>query len=281
MTHKTTSAQPAVGRALIGLLLALTLFLAGAGVASGQEPAPTDTEEPEGVVEEPGADEEPEIDPAVLEELREGSQIYSQICSSCHQSGGTGLPGRYPPLIGNERVDDADYVEEVIDNGKRGEIEVLGEIYNGVMPSFGTLNDEETAAVIAYIQNDFVLPPGAEDFGEPTGPVAGTELPALTNMGAVVAYLLAASVVGLVLAPRLLSQNDRLSMPWLDAWLKTAAITFGFVFATVVVPDWVLKTSAVAKLDRAAQDFIGVALWGGGFLTAMWALWYAHKDSRI
>jgi mono/diheme cytochrome c family protein len=259
--------------AVVGLC-AVLLFSVWAGSASALETATEVDTEVEG-------EAEGEVDAALIEQLREGSQVYSQICSACHQPGGVGLSDQYPPLIGNPNAADAAYLENVIDNGLSGEIVVLGVTYDGVMPSFGTLNDEETAAVIAFIQNDFVVPAGGEEAFGPTGPVAGTELPALADMGYIVAYLLAFAVAGLVLAPRLTSANDRLDVPWLDVWLKTAVIVLSVILLTVFIPDWALKTNAVSKLGRFSQDLIGVVLWGGGLTAVLWGLWYAHKDSRI
>ena len=215
--------------------------------------------------------------------LQEGQQVYSQICSSCHQPGGTGLEGQFPPLIDNPNVDDAGYVADVITNGRQGEIVVDGVAYDGVMPSFSTLTDEEVEAVTAYIQNDFQAPPTAD--GEQAigsgGPVAGTELPALTNMGSLVAFLLAALVVLLVLAPRLLSVNDRLAVPWLDAWLKTAAIVVAVYLLVIHIPNWALQQGSVGRLSRFGQDLIGTGLWSLGVAVLLGGLWYAHRESRV
>lgn len=279
----TPSAIERVGLVVVAALTLLAALSLGGGVAGAQTAdeqavdAPA-TDAP--AAEDPAADGEA-LDPAVVEQLRDGSEVYTQICSSCHQPGGAGLPGQYPPLSGNPNVDDSAYVTDVINNGLQGEIVVNGETYNGVMPSFSTLSDDDVAAVIAYMQNDFVVPAGADEQAAPLGPVAGTELPALTNMSALVAYLLAAVVAGLVLAPRLISANDRLSVPWLDAWLKTATIVVAVVLLTVIVPDWALKTSTVSKLSRTAQDVIGMSLWGAGLAVLLGALWYAHRESRI
>lgn len=237
-----------------------------------------------GATEAPIEEEAEEVDPAQAaldEQLREGAEVYSQVCSSCHQPGGAGLPGRFPPLIDNPNVDDAAYVADVIANGRQGEIVVNGEVYDGIMPSFSTLSEDETDAVIAYIQNDFAAPAAAIAEFESQVPVAGTELPALTNLSAVVAFLLAAAVVAMVLAPRLLSENSRLNTPWLDAWLKTAVIVLSVIVLTVFVPDWALKTTAVSKLSRFAQDFIGSSLWAIGLAIVLGGLWYAHRESRI
>lgn len=265
--------------AAAALLLALAVTGRSAGPALAQTGEGTTTTAGEGGG---GADATTAgtLDPVLADQIVTGSEVYSQICSACHQPGGAGLAGQYPPLNGNPKVEDAVYVTDVITNGKQGPIEVLGQTYNGVMPSFSTLSDDDIAAVIAYIQNGFQVPAGAAPIG-PTGPVAGTELPALANMGSIVAFLLAAVVAGLVLYPRLASQNSRLDVPWLDAWLKTAAIVAAVILLIVVVPDWALKTSAVSKLPRAGQDVVGLGLWGAGLGVVLAALWYAHKESRV
>lgn len=253
----------------------------GAGSVADGEPRAEDPAAEDPAVEDPAEQELSPEDEALAAQLREGAAVYTAICSSCHQPGGAGLPGQFPPLVDNPHVADAAYVAEVINNGRTGEIVVGGVTYNGVMPAFSTLSDTETQAVIAYIQNGFRAP--IEDNGAAgrTGPVAGTELPALTNMSSIVAFALAAATVGLVLAPRLLSVNDRLAVPWLDAWLKTGAIVAAVVFFTIYVPDWVLRTETVSKLSRTGQDFIGVSLWSFGLAIVIGGLWYAHRESRV
>lgn len=247
-----------------------------AGVASAQDTATEApaAEEAEGDTTEQTADEL-----AAEEQLREGSAVYTQICASCHQAGGVGLTGQFPPLINNPRVDDAAYVDDVIDNGQQGELVVDGVTYNGVMPSFSTLSDDDTEAVIAFIQNDFVAPVSAA--APPLGPVAGTELPALASLTALLAYATAVGLALLVLAPRIIGENDRLNFPWLDAWLRTAVIVSGVILLTVVIPDWAIRTEAVTDLSRFAQDLIGVSLWMFGLVVVLWSLWYAHRRSRI
>ncbi|MGI9612573.1 MAG: c-type cytochrome [Acidimicrobiales bacterium] len=227
------------------------------------------------------SEEEAEARAAEAALLAEGAEVYSQICSSCHQPGGVGLSGQYPPLLDNPAVDDASYVRGVIVNGLQGEITVAGETFDGVMPSFSTLSDDDIDAVIAYVQSGFVTPEGGEAALGPTGPVVGTELPGLASASALIAYLLAALVVGLVLYPRLASRIDRLDTPWLDAGLKTATIVVAIVFLTVVVPDWVLQLKSVAGMDRLAQDAIGLVVWGGGLVVCLGAMWYFHRESRI
>ncbi len=273
LTNQEPAQRPRV-LFVVGFLVVVLGALAVVGV--GGSPAAATEAEP---TETTGADSAADETETLL--LQQGAEVYSQFCSSCHQPGGAGLEGQFPPLADNPHVDDADYVADVITNGRRGEIVVAGVTYDGVMPSFSTLSDGETAAVIAYVQNDFQAPVSEAALADPTGPVAGTELPALANMGSLVAYLLAASVIGLVLLPRLVSVNDRLDTPWLDAWLKTTAIVSAVVLFTVYLPDWALKRDEVARLDRFGQDLIGVLLWGAGLAAVIGGLWYAHREDRI
>lgn len=274
MRAKTTSAgsAPAWWAALTVVLVLGTAWAAPAGATEAEG-------ESDG---EPAAEESVDgLSDAEAEQLREGAAVYSQICSSCHQPGGAGLPGQYPPLLDNPRVDDADYVAGVIENGLDGPIEVNGETYDGVMPSFSTLEDDEVDAVIAYLQNDLEAPGGEAAIQAPTGPVAGTELPGFTDAGALVAYLLAALVGAMVLYPRLVSVNDRLAVPWLDVGLKTATIVVAVALFTVYLPDLVLETNVVASADRVVQDLVGSGAWAIGLGVVLGGLWWAHKESRI
>ena len=81
----------------------------------------------------------------------DGREVYEAKCSACHQSGGAGVPGSFPPLAGNPAAADAAYVETVVREGLSGPLEVLGEMYDGVMAPVD-LSDAELAAVVAYVQ---------------------------------------------------------------------------------------------------------------------------------
>ena len=261
---------------LVGIVVVLFVHLGlSAGAASAQSESQTDEGEPVNTDDGTTADQE-----AQDELLREGSAVYSQFCQACHQPGGVGLAGSYPPLIDNPNVDDVDYVRDVIVNGRQGELTVNGVVYNGVMPSFSTLADDDVDALIVYIQSGFQAPSGpAPEVA--SGPVAGTELPALADMGAQAAYLIAALIVLLVLGPRLASRNSRLDTPWFDTWLKTAAVVIAVALAIAYIPNWVLQTSTVAGLDRPLQELIGVGVWGLGLALCLGGLWYAHRESRL
>lgn len=212
--------------------------------------------------------------------LRAGAEVYSAVCSSCHQPGGVGLSGRFPPLLDNPNVTDADYVDSVIRNGLSGEIVVNGETYDGVMPAQSTLSDEEIDAVIAYIQSGFAAPSGPVP-EVATGPAAGTELPPLANFGMLAAFAVAAGAVVLVLGPRVVAANSRRDITWVDAGLKTGVIVIGSIVATTIVPARVIELKTVQDLPGTAQDLITVGLWAAAICATIWALWYAYREKRI
>ena len=212
--------------------------------------------------------------------LAEGADVYTAVCSGCHQPGGVGLSGRFPPLIDNPNLDDADYIVQVIQSGLEGEIVVNGEVYDGVMPAQSTLSDADVTAVVAYIQSGFAAPAGAVT-DVVTGPVAGTELPILANYAWIAAFLVVVGAAALILGPRVIAANDRRRTTWVDAWLKTGVIVVGSVVATTIIPAQVLELDTVQDLPRAAQDLIAVGLWMAAIAASIWALWYAHRERRV
>ena len=74
-------------------------------------------------------------------------QLFANVCGWCHSSGGR-EPGKGPRLMGTALTDGE--IAYRIKNGKTGQ-----------MPAFGSaLNDQQIAAVIAYIRN--LKPEGAQ-----------------------------------------------------------------------------------------------------------------------
>ena len=95
------------------------------------------------------------IDPAVWA-LGEKEYNIPGSCVTCHQPGGSGLAGAFPPLANSEWV--VGPVENVIRiqmRGLQGEIKVGPTTYNSVMPPMAAKSDEEIAAVITYVRNSF------------------------------------------------------------------------------------------------------------------------------
>jgi cytochrome c oxidase cbb3-type subunit 2 len=81
-----------------------------------------------------------------------GRDLYIANCSACHQAGGEGLPGVFPPLKGSGVVnkDDAAKHFQVVLNGMQG-ARAGGVMYAAAMPPFaGALSDAEIADIIDY-----------------------------------------------------------------------------------------------------------------------------------
>lgn len=83
-----------------------------------------------------------------------GESLYANLCVSCHQASGEGVPGTFPPLAGSEWVTGSpEEPVAIIHDGLQGPIEVAGEQYRGAMPAFGgQLSAEEIAAVVTHIR---------------------------------------------------------------------------------------------------------------------------------
>jgi mono/diheme cytochrome c family protein len=86
----------------------------------------------------------------------DGKQLFGAKCVACHQASGLGVAGVFPPLAGAEWVvGDEKVLVSILLHGVQGELVVKGATYNGAMPAFGTLADEELAAVLTYIRSDW------------------------------------------------------------------------------------------------------------------------------
>ncbi|MBU6417806.1 MAG: multicopper oxidase domain-containing protein, partial [Xanthomonadaceae bacterium] len=81
-----------------------------------------------------------------------GASLYASTCAACHQAGGTGLPGAFPPLKDNPAVLNPDPAKQiqVVLHGLQGEA-VNGVTYPSAMPPFGSaLNDADIADIINH-----------------------------------------------------------------------------------------------------------------------------------
>lgn len=89
------------------------------------------------------------------ESIDRGGLVYTDFCMQCHLGNGKGVPGNFPPLAGSNWLKDkrAESIHSV-KYGQKGEIEVNGVKYNGVMVPMG-LSDEEVADVMNYIMNSW------------------------------------------------------------------------------------------------------------------------------
>lgn len=102
-----------------------------------------------------------------------GSRVYAANCVACHQAGGTGMAGAFPPLARHvpdllKRADGRSYVGKVLLFGLGGEISVNGNAFAGAMPAWGALSDNDIADVLNYVSNAWdngkSLPSGFKPF---------------------------------------------------------------------------------------------------------------------
>ena len=96
----------------------------------------------------------------------DGAQLYASQCAACHQAGGAGLAGVFPPLAGSEWVvGDDKLAADIVLHGVTGALTVKGAQYQGEMPAFkNKLGDDEIAAVLTHVRSHF---------GNAAGPVGG------------------------------------------------------------------------------------------------------------
>jgi mono/diheme cytochrome c family protein len=86
----------------------------------------------------------------------DGKQLFNAKCAACHQATGLGITGAFPPLAGAEWVTgDEKTLTNILLHGVVGVMEVKGVKYQGAMPAWKTLSDDEIAAVLTYIRGDW------------------------------------------------------------------------------------------------------------------------------
>ncbi len=92
---------------------------------------------------------------APAEEVPRGQRIYANLCLNCHQAGGEGLAGVYPPLRDSERLaGPAEPLVQMLLHGLQGPLTTATGDYNGLMPASG-LSDEDLAAVLTWTRERF------------------------------------------------------------------------------------------------------------------------------
>jgi cytochrome c oxidase cbb3-type subunit II len=81
-----------------------------------------------------------------------GRDLYVANCSACHQAGGEGLPGLFPPLKGSGVVNKDDPTKhiQVVLNGMQG-ARASGVVYSAAMPAFAaSFSDAEIVDIINF-----------------------------------------------------------------------------------------------------------------------------------
>jgi nitrite reductase (NO-forming) len=81
--------------------------------------------------------------------------VFANVCAACHQPGGTGVAGVFPPLAGSDFLNaDKTRAIGVVVQGLSGEITVNGKTYNSQMPS-PDLSDEDIANALTFVYSSW------------------------------------------------------------------------------------------------------------------------------
>lgn len=144
---------------------------AAAEAAPAAEPAPAEPAEPAAA---------PAAEAAAWDEAM-GQQAFTSTCAACHQATGQGIPGAFPPLAGHAaevyQAGGREYLIQVVLYGLQGAITVNGTTYNGVMPPWPNLSDDQVANSLNYVLTAWGDAPA--DFT----PFRGAEVAALRGAG--------------------------------------------------------------------------------------------------
>ena len=99
-----------------------------------------------------GAAEVVTVTPAQL-----GKKVFNQICITCHQATGQGIPGVFPPLAGSDWAQGSEErIIRIVLHGLNGKVTVSGKDFENAMASLGgTLKDEQIANVLTYVRQEW------------------------------------------------------------------------------------------------------------------------------
>ncbi len=144
--------------------------------------------------DKPAADQDAAASgPVASTQQAPGQQAY-QLCATCHQQNGEGLPGAFPPLAGGEFANASNVAVpiSILVHGMQGPVTVKGQQFNSVMPAYGTgveMSNEEVAEVLTYVRSSWgnsASAVTADDVAKvkaaartATGPVTSAELEAM------------------------------------------------------------------------------------------------------
>lgn len=110
-----------------------------------------------------------------------GATTYASRCSMCHQTTGAGLAGQFPRLSGRAAQiaaspDGRAYLAKVLLYGLYGAITVDGKPISGMMPSMGTLSDQDIADVLNHVV-------GLQKAGKAPAPFTAAEITKVRAQG--------------------------------------------------------------------------------------------------
>lgn len=90
----------------------------------------------------------------------DGHGVFISNCAVCHQPDGKGAPSVYPPLAGSvgryvALKQGRTYVIDVVSFGMGGKIDSGGDSFEGDMPPWPQLSDQDVAEVLTYVLTGF------------------------------------------------------------------------------------------------------------------------------
>jgi len=88
--------------------------------------------------------------------MARGKQVYLQVCLACHMATAVGVEGMNPSLIRTKFVlGDKPTLVKIVLNGMKGNVDIDGDTYHGVMAPHSDLTDQQIADVLTYVRNSF------------------------------------------------------------------------------------------------------------------------------
>ena len=85
-----------------------------------------------------------------------GQDVFRKYCATCHQQDGKGIEGAFPSLHASEWVSgDKGRLIRLVLRGMQGPILVNGVSYNNVMTPHDFLTDDQIAAVLTFVRQEF------------------------------------------------------------------------------------------------------------------------------
>jgi len=85
-----------------------------------------------------------------------GKLVYQQVCLSCHQADGGGVPNMNPPLIKSTWVaGDKKKLINIVLKGFEEKVAINGSYFSNNMPAQNSLTDQQIADVLTYIRSNF------------------------------------------------------------------------------------------------------------------------------
>jgi mono/diheme cytochrome c family protein len=86
----------------------------------------------------------------------DGAAVFKDQCTACHQDNAQGVEDAFPPLAHNADLFlSRDYPVRVLLFGLSGKIDVNGKSFDSAMPPLDVLSDEQIAAVVNYVRDNF------------------------------------------------------------------------------------------------------------------------------